>query len=250
MSKLEKCSNGRCLIPSGTFQMGDANGDRDEQPVKTVTMSAFLLGQTEVSISEYYKHSQTTSENLQSVMDGQMCYIDTGVKQLGNTCTENDYPIGDLSMREKRDYCQSKGGDLATAAQLHFASRFDELDSIINGKDERILNVNGHEMQSSVFEGYKNRFGVYNLLGNVWETALDAYDEDFYSRMTLMDPYNPMTYGPSGQPMQTLELSGGSFSARFHSRGLRAADRQSAFSMGVDFIVGFRCAWPLPVDSK
>ena len=73
---------------------------------------------------------------------------------------------------------------------------------------------NGFRSTEPVKGGYKNRLGVYNLLGNVWESARDAYEEGFYARMALQDPYNPMTNpyhyqtDPNGQ---LQEFSGGSF---------------------------------------
>jgi formylglycine-generating enzyme required for sulfatase activity len=41
------------LIPSGTFQMGNENGNRDESPVHTVTVKAFYIGKYEVNQKEY-----------------------------------------------------------------------------------------------------------------------------------------------------------------------------------------------------
>ena len=96
--------------------------------------------------------------------------------------------------------------------------------------------------------GYQNRFGVYNLLGNVWESALDAYDRGFYARMASTNPYNPMTnpWTPENRDGQLEEFSGGSFNDR---AGLaRAAGRSNVNPDYRDGNDGFRCAWPQ--DSK
>lgn len=143
-------------------------------------------------------------------------------------------------MDEKRAYCQATGGDLATAARLHFASRYDEQDSIKGGKDQRIIWDNGFRSAEPVTAGYQNRFGIYNLLGNVWESALDAYDEDFYAWMASTNPYNPMTspWTPENRNGQPQEFSGGYFLAW----GARAARRDAGDPDDRYNFVGFRCA--------
>lgn len=154
------------------------------------------------------------------------------------------HPVTCLKMQEKRDYCQAQGGDLPTAAQLHFASRHDEQDSVTRGKDQRIIWDNGFRTTQPVTSGYQNRFGVYNLLGNVWESALDAYDRFFYARMASTNPYNPMTNPGTLESIggQLEELSGGSF--YYYAWHARAAYRLYDDPGSRDVDVGFRCAWP------
>lgn len=289
MAGPEKCSNGYCEIPAGSFQMGSMNGDSDEQPVKTVGMTGFQLGQTEVSVADYQASlAKTASTQLQAVVSGcssgnasQSVLAKAGetVTALfnralqifsSNSCTEikitkstpalpnfsdnkkgGNYPVVGLTMDEKRAYCQAQGGDLPTAAQLHYASRFDDQDSVTGGKDQRVIWDNGFRSTESVNGSYKNRFGVYNLSGNVWESALDAYDKDFYARMASTDPYNPMTnpYNYQTNPNGQLEeFSGGSFSS--HARYARPANRYYDAPDNRNDVVGFRCARPLPQDSK
>lgn len=271
-----------CGIPGGMFQMGSKNGYPDEQPVRTITMTGFPLGQTEVSVGQYLAFLGTdVGAQLKAVLSGcgtsgtsQIVTVNKGETKdqlhkratqvrVSNACdalqivTEtpkvmpdfeankkgNQYPVVGLTMDEKRAYCQAQGGDLATAAQLHFASRFDEQDSIRGGKDRRIIRDNGFRSTEPVTAGYQNRFGVYNLLGNVWESALDAYDQGFYARMASTNPYNPMTnpYNwEANRDGQLQELSGGSFGS--NARHARAALRCDYRPGGRDDVDGFRCA--------
>jgi formylglycine-generating enzyme required for sulfatase activity len=161
------------------------------------------------------------------------------------------YPVVGLLMGEKRAYCRADGGDLATAAQLHFASRYDEQDSVSKRKDKRIIWDNGFQSTEPVTSGYQNRLGVYNLLGNVSESSLDAYDSKFYSRMSSQNPYNPMTDPrdwKTNREGQLQEFSGGSFA---HSqRDARAANRSSSSPDNRNGGDGFRCARARPQDSK
>ncbi|MFA5810849.1 MAG: SUMF1/EgtB/PvdO family nonheme iron enzyme [bacterium] len=279
MAGPEKCANGYCEIPAGTFQMGSANGDPDEQPVKTVTMTGFQLGQTEVSVGQYRAFlARTAGTQLQAVVSG--CASGSSSQSLlgtagetmtalfnralqifsTNSCKEikitqntpgmpdfpqnkkgDNYPVVELMFDEKRAFCRAEGGDLPTAAQLHFASRYDEADIPAH---QLVLWDNGFRSTEPVDAGQrKDRFGVFNLLGNVWESALDAYDAQFYARMGVKDPYNPLT----NQSTQLEEFSGGSFC--YNRRGARAANRDVGIPGNRGSDDGFRCARPLPQHS-
>ena len=247
MAGPEKCANGYCEIPAGSFQMGSTNGDPDEKPVKTVGMTGFQLGQTEVSVADYQAHLTKPADSFTII---EATKNTPALPNFPENKKGGAYPVVGLTMDEKRAYCQTQGGDLPTAAQLHYASRFDDQDSTTGGKDQRVIWDNGFRSTEPVKGGYKNRLGVYNLLGNVWESARDAYEEGFYARMALQDPYNPMTnpWSPTNTNGQFQEFSGGSFSLR--ARSARPASRfygNPGYRDGDD---GFRCARPLPQDSK
>lgn len=281
-----KCINGYCEIPGWAFQMGSTNGDSDERPVRKIVMTGFQLGQTEVSVGQYRAFLEKASAQLKAILSGcDGAYTSIVVAAtLGETedqlrkrvaetmvnvsCTNmqivtetpkipdfpenkkgDQYPIISLTMEEKRAYCQVEGGDLATAAQLHFASQYDEQDSAKGGKDQRITMQNGFKTTEPVTAGYQNRFGVYNLLGNVFESALDAYDPGFYARMPSENPYNPLTK-PKILPEdngQLREYSGGSFDTL--NWYARAADRDSGLTWRMSYD-GFRCARRLPRQPK
>lgn len=249
MAGAEKCANGYCEVPGGSFQMGATNGGPNEQPVRIVTMTGFQLGQTEVSVGQYRDYLQRSSP--QTVYGGVDTswrglfkritrFFSSGLPDFENNQRGDEYPVVGLTFDEKRAYCQAEGGDLATAAQLHFSSRYDEEDS----RTERlVIRDNGFRTAEPVTGGYQNRFGIYNLLGNVWESALDAYDRDFYARMTLQDPYNPLTnpyHNATNPDGQLQEFSGGSWDYRqwfAHPRRRgngRPGDR--------NYDDGFRCA--------
>jgi len=132
----------------------------------------------------------------------------------------DDYPMVGLTYEEKQAYCQSLGAHLPTAAQIERAAR---------GGTAPVCGVNDERA---------NSFGVCDLAGNVWESALDAFDENFYNHLSSTDPVNPLT-----DTRQREELRGGSY---LDNRGdARAANRRSVGSpLDRDYRDGFRCARP------
>lgn len=279
MAGLEKCSGGYCEIPGGIFEMGSMNGDPDEGPVRKIMMTSFQLGQTEVSVGQYRDFLATIDPNarLKAILSGcgdsdtptpiiaesyetkeefreraaqsvirHSCdamqvvpeSTEEGVPYIGANKRGDNFPIEGLTFDQKRAYCRAQGGDLPTAAQLHFASRYDE--QAITGR----IAIFGNSFRAAqpVTGGYKNPLGVFNLLGNVWESTLDAYDAGFYSRMSSQDPYNPLThpYHPETNPEgQFEELSGGSW--RSHRKRARPSFRFRD-NPSFHYPVGFRCA--------
>jgi formylglycine-generating enzyme required for sulfatase activity len=198
-------------IPPGTFRMGCSAGDDgcldDEKPAHEVTISkGFWIGQTEV-----------TQEAFQMV-----------VSKNPSRSQGAKLPVGSATWAEARSYCVSVGMRLPTEAQWEYAaragslgSRYGELDQIAwfarNSKNRR------HEVGSK----QANAWGLYDMLGNVWEWVFDWYAP--YAGDAVTDPRGPA----SGQ---------------FHVRrggalgSLAGLARVSVRGGNVGAVVGIRCA--------
>lgn len=239
------CVNGKCFIGGGTFTMGSpvGYGQDDAYPQREVTMSSFWMGQTEVSMGEYRKYIDSERQKALWAFDlSRILQLSTIAQELTERdCGEmngndDDYPVVCLTMQEKDDYCRAQGGDLPTAAQFEYAARFDEVDAA----DKIVIWGNGYTSTVPVTGGYQNRFGVFNLIGNVWESTRDAYDAHFYARMPGTDPYNPLT----NPQEQFEELRGGSWSTGGWIAHSATTDRLESNPNYRSFITGFRCVWP------
>ncbi|MCX6556692.1 MAG: formylglycine-generating enzyme family protein [Candidatus Aminicenantes bacterium] len=153
------------LIPPGEFQMGSASPEAqfDEQPVHTVLISKpFWLGKTEV-----------TQALWQAVMGSNPSKFKIG----------DNYPVEETHWEWCRDFIaslnQMLGSDLfrfPTEAEWEYAcragttgERYGELDAIAWYLD------NAGGCTHPVGLKQPNAFGLYDMLGNVWEWWRDIY---------------------------------------------------------------------------
>ncbi len=94
---------------------------------------------------------------------------------------------------------------------------------------------NSKKKTHPVGEKKPNAYGLYDMLGNVWEWTSDWHGEDYYSHSPLKNPTGPITGS-------RLVTRGGSFS---HERSyLRCAHRNSCEPAACLFRLGFRLLLP------
>lgn len=164
------------LIPSGTFQMGTAegNGEESESPVHTVEINAFLLARHEV-----------TQGVWQKIMGSNPSYFKTG----------NNHPVEQVSWTDCDGFCRETGLRLPSEAEWEYACRAGAGPDYIWEKDHgNDYAQYGQSWPKGHFEtGSKkpNNFGLYDMIGNVWEWCNDYYDPAYYSRSPESNPQGP-----------------------------------------------------------
>ena len=219
-------------IPGGSFAMGSNNGEPEEKPVHSVTITKpFAIGKTEV-----------TQEQWMAVMGGRDnpsyfsgCGDDCPVEQVSwndvqkfitklNAKTGKQYRLPSEAEWEyacragrQQDYC---GSDIADNVAL-------------NSTTSGTFFVNStHPVASR----QANDFGLYDMSGNVWEWVEDQYHDSYNGAPTDGSAW----FGNSSLRV----LRGGSWGS--NNKTSRAATR-SKFSANFSYWgYGFRLARELP----
>lgn len=159
--------------------------------------------------------------------------------------TGGNYPIHDISFYEAMAYCDWVGKILPTEAQWEKAARGNIDDRPLPWGGTFVLDwINSIETSQPFPDGvevYQHKsnvspYGCVQMVGNIEEWCLDAYDPDYYSAENN-------TYNPTG-PQSTkygVVVRGGSTAkpvafARVSSRNYCAPNKQAEFT-------GFRCVY-------
>jgi formylglycine-generating enzyme required for sulfatase activity len=203
-------------IQAGTFEMGCSPGDNeckaDEIPAHQVTITnGFWMGQTPVTQQAYQRVAGSTP---------------------GRLSKGPQLPVETVNWNEAQNYCEAAGMRLPTEAEWEYAARAGGTTSRYGDIDHVAwYSANSGNKTHEVAQKQPNAWGLYDMLGNVWQWTADWY-ADQYSGNSETDPHGP----PGGRYRR---LRGGSWNLdqrfiRFSSRNRREPEfRNSAF--------GFRC---------
>jgi formylglycine-generating enzyme required for sulfatase activity len=244
-------------IPPGTFMMGCSPGDNEclaqETPSHQVTITkGFWMGQTEVTVDAYKRFAEATGRS----MPPEPTFRE---RALNPEWGAGAMPIVNVTWFEAQAYCSWAGGRLPTEAEWEYAarggstaSRYADLDTVAwyadNSGRERLdsttisiraprtlgqrLKENANGMHN-VGQKQANGFGLFDVLGNVWEWVSDWFDENYYQHSPSQDPTGPT----SGQ---YRVLRGGSW--YFYPRNVRSSNRGRVNPARGSVDDGFRCA--------
>ena len=244
---------GMVLIPAGEFQMGSnaPEAQNDERPVHTVYIDAFFMDKHEVTNAQYKKFVEANPRWSKEGIDNRFHHDD-----YLNHWNGNDYPIGYanhpvvyVNWYAAMAYAQWAGKRLPTEAEWEYAERgglvekkYPWGDAIDPGKANYGRNVDD---TMSVGEYPPNRYGLYDMTGNVSEWCLDNYNKDFYLSSPRKNPLSgansPAWVMHNFTDIKTFRvLRGGAWSVM--PGYLRVADRFRCPPSYAFFLVGFRCA--------
>jgi len=223
---IKKLDSSFVRIPAGRFTMGSPVGEegriRDELQHEVTISSPFYLQKTEVTQGLWVAVMGSNPSNFQN---------------------GNDHPVESVSWYDVQEFLEElnardpgKNYRLPTEAEWEYAcragtsgARYGELEAIAWYSD------NSGDQPRPVGKKQPNAWGLYDMLGNVWEWCQDWYGS--YSSSPVTDPT-----GPSSGSLRVLRGGGWIYRAPF-CRSARRVDGPPNFP--VDYI-GFRLARSLP----
>ena len=211
-------------IPPGPFDMGCDTSDRlcdsDEKPHRRVTLSRGVwIGQTEVTVRAYQRFAEARQLSMPPAPG------------FNPNWQKTDHPIVNVSWDDATAYCQWAGGRLPTEAEWERAARGDGETA---AKLEEVAWFDGNAGRQTHPVGQKraNRYGLYDMLGNVWEWCGDRYRQDYYRVAPFADPK-----GPASGELRSLR--GGSW--YINPASVRVTYRNWLLHDLRNFNIGFRC---------
>jgi serine/threonine-protein kinase len=184
-------------IPPGTFMMGCSPGDSEcfdfEKPSHQVTITkGFWMGQTEVTVAAYRRFAGSTGRQMPDAPNFNAGW------------NNQDMPIVNVSWDDATAFCGWAGGRLPTEAEWEYAARGGSTEARYGNLDELAWdNQNSGGQTHDVAQKRANGFGLYDMLGNVWEWVNDWDDPNYYQNSPSQDP-------PGAASGQFRVLRGGS----------------------------------------
>jgi formylglycine-generating enzyme required for sulfatase activity len=211
-------------IPPGKFTMGCSPGDKEcfpqEKPAHQVTISrGFWIGQTLVTVRAYKRFPGATGRQMPPPPD------------FNKGWSNENMPVVNVSWDDARAYCGWIGGRLPSEAEWEYAARGGSTEARYGNLDEIAwYSNNSGDRTHDVAQKRPNGFGLYDMLGNVFEWVNDWYDE--YQGSPAQDPQ-----GPSKGVWRVMRdgcwLS--------NSRHVRVSFRSRDYPAARGPVVGFRC---------
>ncbi|MFN7951685.1 MAG: SUMF1/EgtB/PvdO family nonheme iron enzyme [bacterium] len=238
------CDPDMVFVPAGAFTMGSNDGQSDEQPVHTITLSAFWIDRHEVTVDDYLSCVADTACVDPNGVFGTNDYCNYGAPGRGS------HPVNCIDRAKATAYCTWASKRLPTEAEWEKAAR-GALDSRTYpwGDTEAscdyavmsddLAGGTGCGADQTDVVGLKpaglSVYGGYDMAGNVWEWVSDWYDATYYATSPATNPTGPATG-------TTRIVRGGSWFHDFSYQ--RLANRNSVPPSYSTPSTGFRCARP------
>ncbi|MEI6126324.1 MAG: formylglycine-generating enzyme family protein [Pseudomonadota bacterium] len=209
------------LLPGGKFLMGSEAPYPDEQPVHEVQIKPFYMDIHEVTNGQYKKYMDDKA--IKNIPDFWLPEADL-----------SDEPVTGVTWADAAAYAEWAGKRLPTEAEWEYAARGGSAGRKYPWGDEPDLdyaNVNSFGILP-VKKLKPNGYGLYDMIGNVWEWCSDLYGEAYYGTSPSEDPQGPAEG-------KTRVLRGWAWNSNKYSA--RLAKRHNSTPTIKSYTVGFRC---------
>jgi eukaryotic-like serine/threonine-protein kinase len=212
-------------VPAGKFEMGSEDGSSDESPLHTVYLDAFWIDQTEVTLGQFEAFIRVDNYDA-------------------NPCGEGEnHPVACVSWFDAQAYCEWAGRRLPTEAEWEKAARGGLEGATYPWGDHSLTCDHAAENGAQYRDCYgrtapvgsfsPNGYGLYDMVGNVWEWVSTLY---------MAYPYDAADGREDVDASGYRVLRGGTWDSVVGGRYLRIAYRLRALPHDGNDGIGFRCA--------
>ena len=195
------------LIPEGSFQMGDALKEPEEfmapsRPTHKVSLNAFYMDIYEVTLGQYKRFLKATEHSP----------LPDWVEKI---TPDDNYPVIGVSWFDAQAYAEWTGKRLPSEAEWEYSARGGLIGQrFAHGSELKHTDANFKgkggadiwENPSPVASFKANSYGLFDVMGNVWEWCEDLYDENYYLVSEAESPK-----GPESTAMERRVIRGGSW---------------------------------------
>ncbi len=242
---------GMALIPAGPFMMGSDDGGEFEGPVHEVDLGDYYLDETTVTngmFARYVEEAGYTTDAERA--GGAWGYTGSEFTTMAGLCWRsyagpgrNDHPVVFISWEDASAYARWAGKRLPTEAEWEKGARGNRQGELYpwGGDVPDATRCNFGKAPGSpppttrVRQFPANDYGLFDMVGNVWQWCADWFAADTYLVGPRQDPAGPSSgqhrvrRGASWNVIQPFRLC-------CANRG--AFDPRAAVPN-----LGFRCAW-------
>lgn len=183
----KRAAAGEIKIPGGEVTLG---GGETKLPLRRVSVSDFAIGETEVTNAQYAEFVEAAKH--QAPMDWKNGNFLPGT---------SDEPVAGITWTDANDYCEWLSKELGATARLpseaewQRAARGDTDNKYPWGNEwndeaAQSIETKGKIRPVKTLPAGRSPFGVYEMVGNVWEWTSDLAVDEFDK---------PVLYGKSKQ---------------------------------------------------
>jgi formylglycine-generating enzyme required for sulfatase activity len=242
--------------------MGDADGDADERPAHEVELNAYQIGLYPITQDQYAEFVRATGHHAPALRDLPLivtretedAFRDLAAPYLWRGSEPprglGHHPVTLVTIQDAMAYCEWLSGYLGhairlpTEAEWECAARAglagrrypwgDDIDpSRANFLPDPALKT--HRGTEPVGRYEPNAYGLFDMIGNVWEWVADWYAADAYR--------GPIRKSPTGPPSGSLRIVRGGSWVTSDVAQLTCAHRHKVPGDTYAYSIGFRVVY-------
>ena len=234
------------LVPAGDFVMGDdsANAGSHTTPAHRVAFERpFYVGRTEVTNAQYRRFLEATGYEGAPDTDAAYDLCLRHFRGKSVMSAEDNHPVVWVSWKNAGAFCDWAGLALPSEAQWEYACRAGSTSRYYYGNDPNDFGDYGWALTNSEATTHTgaqkkpNAWGLYDMLGNVWEWCEDDYLPGYGGA--------PTDGSARVEGMMTRVLRGGSWSNSARPVTCSSLARFNSAPENASNDVGFRVVLPL-----